>query len=211
MRSGSADGIPEARAVQDAEEYTPRFMAGWAVAGPVKCVLSLRVRAASSAGRALRSQCRGRGFDPPAVHQPSLLIQAKVVRRSAKRAGGPTQRRCELRLAGPTFAHDSGEGCAPKREARRRANRLNELRLASPVKTREAALAASLRVRTSRPRQTSADGSVSARQVSDSYCGHALGAQAALHRCVRVMFSRGCYASHTLTCGRACWHVTCMA
>ena len=25
--------------------------------------------AASSAGRALRSQCRGRGFDPPAVHQ----------------------------------------------------------------------------------------------------------------------------------------------
>ncbi len=26
-------------------------------------------RAASSAGRALRSQCRGRGFDPPAVHQ----------------------------------------------------------------------------------------------------------------------------------------------
>ena len=28
-------------------------------------------RAASSAGRALRSQCRGRGFDPPAVHQNS--------------------------------------------------------------------------------------------------------------------------------------------
>src|SRR5574339_323401 len=26
-------------------------------------------RAASSAGRALRSQCRGQGFDPPAVHQ----------------------------------------------------------------------------------------------------------------------------------------------
>src|SRR5688572_10977501 len=25
--------------------------------------------AASSAGRALRSQCRGQGFDPPAVHQ----------------------------------------------------------------------------------------------------------------------------------------------
>jgi hypothetical protein len=29
----------------------------------------LRGWAASSAGRALRSQCRGRGFDPPAVHQ----------------------------------------------------------------------------------------------------------------------------------------------
>src|SRR5271155_2071812 len=28
--------------------------------------------AASSAGRALRSQCRGRGFDPPAVHQDSM-------------------------------------------------------------------------------------------------------------------------------------------
>src|SRR4029450_8604126 len=27
------------------------------------------IGAASSAGRALRSQCRGRGFDPPAVHQ----------------------------------------------------------------------------------------------------------------------------------------------
>jgi hypothetical protein len=32
--------------------------------------------AASSAGRALRSQCRGRGFDPPAVHQ----IAAKLSR-----------------------------------------------------------------------------------------------------------------------------------
>src|SRR4029079_18338262 len=31
-----------------------------------------RVWAASSAGRAPRSQCGGRGFDPRAVHQPSL-------------------------------------------------------------------------------------------------------------------------------------------
>jgi SAM-dependent methyltransferase len=31
-------------------------------------------RAASSAGRALRSQCRGRGFDPPAVHQNLLVM-----------------------------------------------------------------------------------------------------------------------------------------
>ena len=29
--------------------------------------------ARSSAGRALRSQCRGREFDPPRVHHPSLM------------------------------------------------------------------------------------------------------------------------------------------
>src|SRR5271167_4663456 len=36
--------------------------------------------AASSAGRALRSQCRGRGFDPPAVHQPRLQQRAPASR-----------------------------------------------------------------------------------------------------------------------------------
>src|ERR1039457_1024835 len=32
-------------------------------------VIDRRKWATSSAGRALRSQCRGRGFDPPVVHQ----------------------------------------------------------------------------------------------------------------------------------------------
>ena len=180
MRSGSSDGIPEARAVQDAQEYTPPNCATWAVAGPVKCMLSLRVRAASSAGRALRSQCRGRGFDPPAVHQPSL---------TSAHANGQRRSREEAAKTG----HSVKEWASARQDHE------------------EAALAASLRVRTSRPRQTSADGFVSARQDSDSCCGHARGAQAALHRCVRVMFSRRCCASHTLTCGRACWHVTCIA
>ena len=34
---------------------------------------TLRAGARSSAGRALRSQCRGREFDPPRVHHPSLM------------------------------------------------------------------------------------------------------------------------------------------
>ena len=41
--------------------------------------------AASSAGRALRSQRRGREFDPPVVHQPPLHDQAEVVHRSLAR------------------------------------------------------------------------------------------------------------------------------
>jgi hypothetical protein len=39
--------------------------------------------AASSAGRALRSQRRGQEFDPPAVHHSSLSAQTKDARRSA--------------------------------------------------------------------------------------------------------------------------------
>src|ERR1035438_2332133 len=35
-------------------------------------VIDRRKWATSSAGRALRSQCRGRGFDPPAVHQKPM-------------------------------------------------------------------------------------------------------------------------------------------
>jgi hypothetical protein len=54
--------------------------------------------AASSVGRAPRSQRGGREFEPPAVHQPSLACRAKVAHRSAEREGG-----CllisELRLA----------------------------------------------------------------------------------------------------------------
>jgi hypothetical protein len=39
-------------------------------------VYNLPRRADSSAGRALRSQCRGREFDPPSVHQiPGFLAQ----------------------------------------------------------------------------------------------------------------------------------------
>ena len=41
-------------------------------------------RAASSAGRAPRSQCGGQEFDPPAVHQPSLLHS---MRRLSRRSG----------------------------------------------------------------------------------------------------------------------------
>ena len=43
---------------------------------------SLRIfskRAASSAGRALRSQCRGQGFEPPAVHQLSFANEAAAI------------------------------------------------------------------------------------------------------------------------------------
>src|ERR1022692_3360525 len=36
-------------------------------------VIDRRKWATSSAGRALRSQCRGRGFDPPVVHQIPLV------------------------------------------------------------------------------------------------------------------------------------------
>ncbi len=43
--------------------------------------------AASSAGRAPRSQCGGREFDPRAVHQPSLTVHAKAARRSLGEGG----------------------------------------------------------------------------------------------------------------------------
>ena len=39
---------------------------------PVAVRISSRAGARSSAGRALRSQCRGREFDPPRVHHPPL-------------------------------------------------------------------------------------------------------------------------------------------
>ena len=47
--------------------------------------------ARSSAGRALRSQCRGREFDPRRVHQLSLTIHAKVSvsPKRRRRVGGP--------------------------------------------------------------------------------------------------------------------------
>ena len=40
---------------------------------------------ASSVGRALRSQRRGRGFNSPALHQPSLATAAGVAKQSLQR------------------------------------------------------------------------------------------------------------------------------
>jgi hypothetical protein len=45
---------------------------------------TIREWAVSSAGRAPRSQCGGRGFDPPTVHQPSGSIHA-VSRKSPEK------------------------------------------------------------------------------------------------------------------------------
>ena len=58
---------------------------------------NIKKRAASSAGRALRSQCRGQEFDPPAVHQPSLRCHAKVVRDLRATVGKPRLRSLPLK------------------------------------------------------------------------------------------------------------------
>src|SRR5439155_11089838 len=47
----------------------PEKLSGDLKAGHLLYCSYLPTWAASSAGRARRSQCRGRGFDPPAVHQ----------------------------------------------------------------------------------------------------------------------------------------------
>src|SRR5215212_4095884 len=51
--------------------------------------------AASSAGRALRSQCRGRGFDPPAVHHLNHTY-TKSYGLTAPRARAPARGRRAL-------------------------------------------------------------------------------------------------------------------
>ena len=61
--------------------------------------IGVRLGAASSVGRAPRSQRGGREFEPPAVHQPSLACHAKVAHRSAEREGGLFPADSELRLA----------------------------------------------------------------------------------------------------------------
>jgi hypothetical protein len=81
----------------------------------------------SSAGRARRSQCRGQGFDPPRLHQPSLATREKAatpkheVRRRAQAAASygsashpePTEatqagRVRLLRLGEPAFGCHTG-------------------------------------------------------------------------------------------------------
>ncbi len=58
--------------------------------------------ACGAAGSAPEWHSGGHRFDPGQVHQPSLLIQAKVARRSGAAAkAGPTLSPNELRLAGP--------------------------------------------------------------------------------------------------------------
>ena len=70
-------------------------------------VYSMWVRGCSSAGRALRSQCRGRGFEPPHLHHPPVRRSAtpRGSRSPARPPPGPLRlARCEYdarRMHGP--------------------------------------------------------------------------------------------------------------
>ena len=63
--------------------------------------------AASSAGRAPRSQCGGREFDPPAVHQPSLNVHAKVARRGRTAAQGGSSTLSDARVLNSSVDYNS--------------------------------------------------------------------------------------------------------
>src|SRR3954469_8802284 len=84
-----------------------------AVAAPRTRMVQFRFLqwAASSVGRAPRSQRGGREFEPPAVHQPSLGCHAKVAHRSAEREGGLLPADFELRLASQTSSERGSFRC----------------------------------------------------------------------------------------------------
>lgn len=81
--------------------------------GPISVFSEGLVVSAESDLRVCRrcSQRGGREFEPPAVHQPSLSLHAKIVRRSLG-AGGPPQSSRELPLASAAFALKSAVAAA---------------------------------------------------------------------------------------------------
>src|SRR5690606_4406270 len=102
-------------------KYTTR---SWAVAGRLGRVVSLRVSpvaidppetgrsfrewAASSAGRAPRSQRGGREFEPPAVHQ--LLPVHRIPSSPVAATASSSLRRC-VTLGGPRRGASASFGC----------------------------------------------------------------------------------------------------
>ncbi len=86
------------------------------------CIIAA-LRGGSSAGRASRSQCEGREFDPPPLHQypapnqPRLGVFVSGIRPCRRlpaflRVPGPAPERCVGAPVGPQFALCSLEICA---------------------------------------------------------------------------------------------------
>ena len=64
---------------------------------------------ASSVGRALRSQRRGRGFNSPALHQPSLELRQAGQTKFARTGGSSDEASVSLRHQINTFSHPQVE------------------------------------------------------------------------------------------------------